>query len=346
MTPKQDLAGMRVCVTGATGFIGSYIIQELLEQGCHVLATVRDKKNTESYQHLIQLQEKSSKKASIEFYEANLLKKYSYDDPFQNADYVVHVAAMVRFTSKDYKKDILEPNIEGTRNVLASIVKCPNIKKVIFISSIASVTHHQVHEGYEFDEKDWNLDPFSPGDAYSYSKTQAELLLWDEYHKLCGEKQFKLVSLNPSMVLGPAMTRKHMRTSLEVLKRLYFGKMPGVPNLSLSFVDVRDIAAACLRALQIPEVEGRFILSHETKWLRDVAKTIKNNFPESKAPLKSLPNFVMYASSFFIDGLSYSFLRRSLGRVKNINGNKAKKELGITYHDIDKSIVDTCHSFH
>ena len=125
-----------ILVTGATGYIAGWIIERLLNQGYNVHATVRDPSKKNKIQHLYDIAEKSSGK--IQFFKADLLEAHSFDESMQGCEVVIHTASPFVVTNyKDAVKDIIEPAVKGTENVLDSVNRTESVKRVVLTSSIA-----------------------------------------------------------------------------------------------------------------------------------------------------------------------------------------------------------------
>ena len=109
-----------ILVTGATGYIASWVIKNLLEQGHTVHATVRNLNKKNSFAHLEKIASESA--GSLQLFQANLLEPHSFDQAMQGCEIVLHMASPFVVTNyKDAIKDIIEPAILGTENVLNSV---------------------------------------------------------------------------------------------------------------------------------------------------------------------------------------------------------------------------------
>ena len=126
-----------ILVTGGTGYIGSLVTKMLLEKGYTVRLTVRDKTKKNKYQHLIDIENDTDGK--LEFWEANLLAKGAFDKPVEGCTAIIHLASPFTSRFKDAQRELIEPALEGTRNVLNAANKSTTVKKVILTSSIAAV---------------------------------------------------------------------------------------------------------------------------------------------------------------------------------------------------------------
>ncbi len=106
-----------VLVTGATGYLASWIVKQLLDEGYPVHATVRNKQQTKKYEYLLQLASESKGKLAI--FEADLLNEGSFKEAMQNCELVIHTASPFKISGiKDAQKELVEPALKGTQNVL------------------------------------------------------------------------------------------------------------------------------------------------------------------------------------------------------------------------------------
>ena len=127
-----------ILVTGGTGYIASWVIKFLLEEGHQVHATVRDLKNEEKNRHLWKLNEENN--GELNLFEADLLQEGSFDEAMEGVEYVIHMASPFQvYGIKDPQKQLIEPALQGTRNVLNSANKSDNVKRVVLTSSIAAI---------------------------------------------------------------------------------------------------------------------------------------------------------------------------------------------------------------
>ena len=127
-----------ILVTGGSGYIASWIIKFLLENGQDVKATVRDKSNEEKVGHLVKMGEKYSGK--LELFEADLLQSGSFEDAMMGSELVVHNASPFKLWGiKDPQKELITPALEGTRNVLYTANKTQSVKRIVLTSSVVAV---------------------------------------------------------------------------------------------------------------------------------------------------------------------------------------------------------------
>ena len=330
-----------ILVTGATGYIASWVIKNLLEQGHTVHATVRNLNKKNSFAHLEKIASEST--GSLQLFQANLLEPHSFDQAMQGCEIVLHMASPFVVTNyKDAIKDIIEPAILGTENVLNSVNKTESVKRVVVTSSIASTygdaidIQQTAHN--EFDESHWNTTSSETHQPYPYSKVMAERKAWDMQK---AQTRWDLVCINPALVLGPSLTPNTQSGSVEVLQQFANGMtLVGVPPMWNGIVDVRDVADAHLQAAFNPKAEGRYIISGGTLSLLEMGKILRQNFGNKfPFPRNQLPKATFKLFGPFV-GFSKSFVELNMGYPIYFNATKSQKELGMHYRKIENSLVE------
>ncbi len=331
----------QILVTGATGYIASWVIKNLLELEHTVHATVRDLNKTSGFAHLEKIAADTT--GTLKLFQANLLDEGAFDSAMQGCDIVIHMASPFVVTNyKDAIKDIIEPAILGTENVLNSVNKTESVKRVVVTSSIASTYGDAIDilqtEHNEFDESHWNTSSSETHQPYPYSKVMAERKAWDMQK---AQNRWDLVCVNPALVMGPSLTASTQSGSVEVLQQFANGiTLAGVPPMWNGIVDVRDVADAHVQAALNPAASGRYIISGGTLSLLDMGKLLRahfgNKFP---FPRNTLPKFA-FKTFGPLAGFPRKFVELNMGYPIYFNADKSKKELGIEYRDIQNSVVE------
>ena len=326
-----------VCITGATGFVGSHIVDAFLEAGVPVRAAVRSPDDPDKTGHLIEMAQRHG--TELTFHGANLAEPGSFDQAIQGCEGVIHTAASVRLAAPDPQKQIVDPSINGTRNVLGACTKA-GIRRVVMTSSVAALGNYRASQDHPLSEADWNDAATLQTDPYGLAKCQAERLAWS----MSEEAGWDLVVCNPSLVLGPVFNKRHCAASPatvgDILKRAF----PANPRICFGIVDARDVAQAHLAAYQRPDAQGRHVLAAGTLWMRDIAVLLDGVFPERRLKTRTLPNLLMRIGARFDQRLDPNVLSDLLGRVPHYDGNHAVDALGISYRDVDSSVIDTAKS--
>lgn len=332
-----DIGTDLVCVTGASGYIGSHVTATLLARGHRVRATVRAPDDPLRTAHLRALAEGSP--GALELVAADLLDPASLDAAIDGCAIVVHTAAVARFTAKDPQRAIVDPSVEGMNNVLSAIRKAGSVRKVVQTSSVATL-YAQADPERIVDERAWNTEVTLRDDPYGLGKTLAERSLW-QFDEAVDEVD--VVSILPAMVFGPVMTKAHLRTSPSVLRDLLVGTFPAVPRVHLNVVDARDVAEAHALAVE-GEATGRFILSHEGRWMRTLARDLARLYPQYKIRTAPLPDLLLYAAAIFDPRLNLRQAKKMLGRNAKIDNARSREVLGVRYRPIDETLRDTVES--
>ncbi len=192
-----------ILVTGGTGYLASWIIKQLLDEGLNVRATVRNKSNTEKNKHLIKLCDEG--KGTIELYEADLLEQGSFDQAMNNCEVVFHTASPFQiFGIKNPQKELIDPALKGTKNILNSVNKTQSVKRVVLTSSCASIYQDATETtNKKLNEETWNTASSIKNNPYSFSKKLAEETAY-EISKY--QNRWDLVTINPGFILGPSLS--------------------------------------------------------------------------------------------------------------------------------------------
>ncbi|CAN0860246.1 Phenylacetaldehyde reductase [Linum grandiflorum] len=273
--------GKTVCVTGASGFIASWLVKVLLRRGYTVNATVRDLGDATKVAHLLAL---DGAKDRLHIFEADLLKDGSFDSAVDGCEGVFHTASPVNLSiSSDPKAELVEPAVKGTLNVLKSCRKYQLMKRVVLTSSISAAvyTRKPLESGSVINEI-WYSDPSVCEQLklwYAYSKTLAEKAAWS----FAEEHDIDLVTINPVFVIGP-MLQRTLNDSLDMI--LNFIKEPHKLDISQPYpsVDVRDVADAHVKALETTTAAGRYMLSASVHSYPRVFKIINQLYSALNLP--------------------------------------------------------------
>ena len=271
----------KVLVTGATGYIGLHCINQLLNEGYAVNGSVRSPERKEEVINALHKHNTSTEHLNI--YTLNLTEDAGWSEAMEGCDYLLHVASPISLerTDEDY---FVQPAIDGVNRAL-SYAKKHNIKKVILTSSVAAI-FDSLEKKDIYDESDWS-DPNNPHiSAYSKSKTLAERAAWDFVKN--EDHPFELAVINPALVVGASLSGD-IGESNKAVEMVASGRMPVAVPLMFGYVDVRDVAAAHILAMQTPASNGeRFALVEKDLWYKDVAKILRENGFE-KAPTVGIP---------------------------------------------------------
>jgi dihydroflavonol-4-reductase len=218
------------------------------------------------------------------------------------------------------------------------------VRRVVLTSSFAAMSYGHARHDAVFTEEDWtDLDGDAPVSAYAKSKTLAERAAWDFVGRDGGDMELSVV--NPVGILGPVLGRD-VSTSLTLIQRLLNRDMPALPRLSFGLVDVRDVAALHLRALEDPAAAGeRFLaVSGEPLWIADMARVLRSDMGVAgrRVPTREAPDWLIRVAARFDPSLRAVI--GELGKVKRASAAKAQSLLGWEPRPVVESIVDSAES--
>lgn len=334
--------GAPVLVTGATGYVAGWIIKQLVEKGVHVHATIRDISDRDHYAHLTKIGETGPGK--IEFFEADLLQPGSFAAAMEHCQLVFHTASPFRLNVKDPQTELVDPALEGTRNVLNQATEGRSVRRVILTSSIAAIAGdnadlENTDTGY-FTEKNWNTTSSLTHQPYNYSKTLAEREAWKIAEN---QDRWRLVSINPALVIGPSLSGETGSESFRIIKSFADGSFEmGIPEYGISLVDVREVANAHCAAGYEHEAYGRYIVSAKNSNFTEVAKILKDNFGERfRFPKRVLPKFLVWLAGPLVDPtLTRKAVSRNVGLPMRVENGRSIQDLGVAYRPISDSLVE------
>ncbi|XP_024019047.1 vestitone reductase isoform X2 [Morus notabilis] len=246
-----------VCVTGGTGYIGSWLILRLLDHGYSVRTTIRS--NSEHKKDLGFLTSLPGASEKLKIFDADLNDPESFRAAIEGCIGVFHVATPVDFFGKDTEEVVIKRSSEGATGILkACLENSKTVKKLVYTSS-ASAVGLNGNNSDELDESVWSDIDYvkslrSPGLSYAISKTLTEraVLEFSEKHG------FEVVTLVPSIVVGPFICPK-FAGSVQFTLGLLSGKMKNVESSSLASIDmvhVDDVARAHIFLFEHPEAKG------------------------------------------------------------------------------------------
>lgn len=319
-----------VAVTGAGGFVASHVVRELLARGATVHATARD---PQKLAHLGALPG-----GTLRTYRADLLDRDALAAAFEGCGTVIHTASPFAIRVRDVERDLVEPAREGTRNVLASLPG--SVRRVVLTSSVAAVygdTRECTERGGRLDESHWNTTSTPTHEPYAYSKTVAERLAWEIAGK---QDRWRLVTINPSFVMGPSLSPRVDGTSVDTFLRLVDGRLrSGVWQEIYGWVDVREVAFAHVEAAVRPDAEGRHIVSAETLGFWDVIPWLREDVPGAKLPLMRVPRWLGLAMGP-LNGFSMRHVRDSVEWPLAFDHTRSRERLGVVYRPVRETLRD------
>lgn len=329
-----------VLVTGGSGYIAGYCIAQLLNDGVKVRTTVRSlSREAEVRATLARIAPSLDR---LQFLAADLNADGGWRDAASGCDGVLHVASPLPSNNPRDDEDLVRPAREGALRVLRA-ARDAGVRRVVMTSSTAAVAYGRGSASTPLTEADWS-DPANRADssAYERSKMLAERAAWDWLEREGGA--LELVAVCPGAVLGPVLGRD-FSASIDIVKKLLDGSLPGLPNFGWPLVDVRDIADLHVRALRHPGAKGqRYIGAGPFYWMSDISRVLREQLPEAprKAPRMRLPSWLVRLSAGFDPVVRGRLFE--LDKARPVSSEKARRELGWTPRSNDEAILDTARS--
>nr|QOU08778.1 DFR1 [Triadica sebifera] len=266
-----------VCVTGASGFIGSWLIMRLLENNYTVRATVRDPDNMKKVQHLLELPKAQT---HLTLWKADLSVEGSFDDAINGCTGVFHVATPMDFESKDPEKEVIKPTISGVLDILKACAKTKTVRRIVFTSSAGTVDVEE-HRKDVYDENCWSdldfiLTKRMTGWMYFVSKTLAEKVAW----KFAEENNLDFITIIPTLVVGPFITPS-MPPSLITALSLITGNEAHYSIIKQGhYVHLDDLCNAHIFLYEHPKARGRYICSSHDANIHQLAAVLAQKYPQ------------------------------------------------------------------
>jgi len=331
-----------ILVTGASGYIASWITKYLLEAGHTVHATVRDPNKAASVKHL--LAAANNVPGKLKLFKADLLTPGSYDEAMQGCDVVIHTASpFILEGYTDAHEALVKPAVEGTRNVLNAAKQCDSVTRVVLTSSVSAMYGDNIEikkkANGKFDESDWNTTSTVHHNPYQFSKTEAERLAWDMQK---AQTRWDLVVINPAMVMGPALTTGSQSGSIDTLMQLGDGRLKsGVPDLYIGIVDVRDVAQAHIAAALTPSAEGRYALCADSLNMMGMAAPLKAKYGKQfPFPSMTVPKFMTWLVGPLMGPVTRPFVSQNVGYRIAFDNSKSISGLGVNYRSVQSTLLE------
>ncbi|XP_024992695.1 vestitone reductase-like [Cynara cardunculus var. scolymus] len=273
-----------VCVTGGRGYLASWLIKTLLEDGYSVNATVRTDSGTmKDVSYLTNLPGASER---LKIFDADLSKPETFKEPIKGCIGVFHVAHPIDFEGKEPEEVITERVVKGSLGILHACIDSKTVKKVVYTSSASAVVMNGKKHTEVLDEESWSDVDFIRshfkefGASYFISKTMVEKEMLE-----FGEKNgLDVVTVVPTYVLGPFIGPR-CPDSVYVSMAMIFGDTSKYKMLTKTdFVHVDDVARAHIHLFEFRNANGRYICSKIGYTIEELYKFLSSRYPEYKMP--------------------------------------------------------------
>ena len=316
-----------ILVTGATGFVGSELVKQLLAMGKSVRALKRE---TSTIPAMLKSQ------PNLTWINADVLDYFSLDDAFSNIQYVYHCAAFVSFNPSD-KKEMMRVNDEGTAHIV-DLCLSHKVKKLLHVSSVTAVGDAKAQE--KITEKDhWEFN--GTQSAYSISKYASEMEIFRGI-----AEGLQAIIVNPSVIIGKNTSAAGTGALFQLVKK----GLNYYPTGTIGLVDVEDVAKTMIILMEKGITDQRYIINAENWSYRDffseIARQLKLK-PPSKPLKKWMANLAVLGSSISasLTGKPAQLTAdtaRSAFKEQSFSNEKIKNAVGIEFKLIRQSIAETC----
>lgn len=316
----------QVLVTGGSGFIAGHTVLQLLAAGHEVRTTVRSLAREADVRADLE-QAGMTRGDALTFVEADLLADEGWTEAVEGIEVVLHVASPVLLDTHG-EEEVVRPAREGTQRVLRA-ARDAGVRRLVQTSAFHAVGFGHGPDHGEFTEDDWSVEDSDGVDAYGRSKILAERDAWEFIAR--EGRGMELVTLAPVAVMGPVLGAK-VSGGNRIIQRSLDGAMAAYPNLYIPIVDVRDVAAAHVAALDAPAAAGRRILissGQDALAMMRIGQILRDALGEAAAniPTRTLPDDVVRQAAR--TDASQRVAAHDLGVVKRVSTTRLHEVLGI-----------------
>ncbi|EMD31214.1 hypothetical protein CERSUDRAFT_127521 [Gelatoporia subvermispora B] len=338
----------KILVTGANGYVGLWVVRLLLQRGFAVRGAVRTAEKGAALVKLLQYKEGERARAFEYVAVGDIDKDSAFDEAVKGVDAVIHTASPV-VMSPEKPSDVIDPAVKGTQGILESILQYgQTVKRVVVTSSVVAVWS-DVTAPRTFDENDWNdasVDELkAQGDnasgllVYCASKVLAErdrLAAWDFFKTHKGDLPADLTTICPSMVIGPVADDPASPSLLTFSMKTWWDGVFGEEQTAdsyvangMSFVDVRDVAEAHVRAIETEEAGGERLLATSDAY-------VMQDWLDAARELVSTPSGIAKGNP----GAG-----KAVAHLRLYNNEKAMRILKLQFKRLPETCKDTLEDF-
>ena len=280
-----------VGIIGGSGFIGSHTTKQFLKEGYKVKVSATDISKPEKYQHLKQFPNAEN----LEIVPLKVENKEQLQNFVNGCDIVVHGGTPFKLDFEDAKAELFDPTIKGTENFLETVSKAPQVKKVVFIASVAAYnTNFPMPAGNKDSDETVNENdtPFTSEESHPYA--QAKFMANQTVSKFIKDHpnlNFEISSVSPTFVIGKPLSNREDSTSAG-MQFLFKNKIAPNPFVQMLYdtdvefatVDVKDVANAIYKSTTKTGLHGKnYLLSSESWKVSDISAMLNNEAPKENA---------------------------------------------------------------
>lgn len=281
----------KVGIIGGSGFIGSYITRQFLNNGFEVKVSSTNLSKTEKYQHLKKLYNADQ----LTVTELNVENKEQLKTFVADCDIVIHGGTPFQLDVEDPQRDLFDPTIKGTENFLDVVHNTPKVKKVVLIASVAAYnTNFPLPAGGKqpSDPVSETDTPFTSEESHPYA--QAKFIANETVNafiKNHPKLDVEITSVSPVGVFGKSLSNREdsVSTGLQFLIKNKIAPNPFIEMLfktdaEMAIVNVKDVARGVYKAASISGLHGKnYLLSSETYAISDINLMLNNRKPKNQS---------------------------------------------------------------
>jgi dihydroflavonol-4-reductase len=329
-----------ILVTGASGFVGKWVVRDLLEAGYRVRGTVRTEAKAAQVRETIGTVLGPPALDRLDLVLCDLLADAGWAEAMADITAVMHVAAQIVALEPKDADIVVRPALEGTRRVLRFAL-AGGVKRVILTSSIATVGYGHGHVAGKrvYTEAHFtDLEAMRWTWAYCIGKTRAEQTAWE----MAGATGLQLTTLHPGAVLGPALDAD-VSISLGLVSGLLDGTTPALPKNGFVLTDVRDLAEMHVAALEAPAAIGqRYLVTGRYTPFPEVAEILRQAYPGARVTLRTVPDWLIRLMVNFNSPLRQ--IINDIGNEKHYDSSRGEALLGRPFRSPEEATLSAAES--
>jgi dihydroflavonol-4-reductase len=322
-----------ILLTGITGFIARRIALDLLLAGYRVRGSVRSDRGIAALRDgLARHLPDPSLLDRLGFVTLNLDSDIGWPAAMEGVAALLHTASPFPLAQPRNEDAVIRPAVDGTLRALRA-AQAAGVTRVVLTSSVEAVTHGSPTPVTEAHWSDLSAPTIS---AYGRSKTLAERAAWDF---AAAHPEMRLTVINPGMVLGTPVDGV-TASSVSVVARFLAGRDPAVPDFAIPVVDVADVAAMHVAALDRPQTIGqRYIAADRAMRMPELTAVLKAAYPARRIPARTAPKLLMRLVALFDPAVR--MVLPALGKPLSIDNSAARRDFAMTFTPARDAVLRT-----
>lgn len=322
-----------ILLTGITGFIARRIALDLLRAGYRVRGSVRSDQGIAALRaglgpHLPD----PALLDRLSFVRLDLGADAGWSAAMEGCAALIHTASPFPLAQPRDEQDLIRPAVEGTLRALGA-AETAGVTRVVLTSSVEAIMHGAQGTITEADWSDLSAPTIT---AYGKSKTLAERAAWDF---VAAHPAMRLTVINPGLVLGTPLDGV-TASSVSVIARFLSGRDPLVPDFALPVVDLADVAAMHVAALDRPQtIAKRYIAADRALRMPELTAVLKAAYPARRIPTRRAPRALLRLLALFDPEIR--MILPQLGRALVVDTSAARRDFDLTFVPAEEAIRRT-----